>query len=852
MRAHLNQLILLCATLCILCIGGSRAIPTEPLDADQRPEETAVAILRARCVACHGSEKSEGGLRLDSREQLQLGGDSGQTIQVGKPKDSRMVESLRSADEDLHMPPKESLSAAEIATIERWIEAGAIWPASEDSNMIDSGAVPTGNAWEDSNNPIRKLFRGERLDLWSLRPIVKPQVPVVKKADWPKNPIDCFVLNHWEQNSKMDIAPDASPRALAIRSAIDLTGLQPSLEQIKQFIDRADSRDQTEAYDEWVDRLLSEPGYGIRWARMWLDVVRYSDSNGFDWDEFRPQAWRFRDYVVDAWNKDLPFDQFALEQLAGDELVGGPPRNLEEQLQLVATGYLRVGPQDNSSALFDEQERSRAQLLADLTETTGSAFLGLTLSCCKCHDHKTDPLSQADHFRLRAFFAPVQYADDWPLDLPDRRQEVEQHNAGIDSQVAELDAHIAEVLARVRTRFIAAKTTASSNEESPSEKANTEKPTENAEPSDDELKKQFTDEEKKLVSDLEGKKAERIKQKLKLTTGLLMRDKTTDLPATFVLFQGDYAAPREQVGPGFPSVLDPREADISSPSETSTGRRSALAKWIVSSKNPWTARVIVNRLWQVHFGVGLVATPNDFGVTGARPTHPALLDWLACELVDSGWSIKHVQRLIVTSRVYKQVTISDPSGPASLRTSLRRLEAEALRDRILTASGLIDLRAGGPPVWPEVPAEILSANPAFLDDNETKTKGWYPSPVETQSVRSLYLVQKRTVRVPFMETFDLPDNSVSCARREVSIVASQALTLLNGTEMQQAAKAMAELVEAQNAGQLSRQVVAIFQMALLREPSADEKVIAEDFLETHSLEELCRVIMNTNEFAFLE
>ena len=839
--------LMLFTLISFVLLGDLRLQSAEPSDADQNAlNENAIAIVRARCISCHGSEKSEGGLRLDTREHLLVGGDSGQVIQLGKASESRLIESLRSADPDVHMPPKENLSEAEIAAVERWIASGAEWREATAPKMPVSDAA-TGNAWEDAKNPIRKLFRGERLELWSLRPVVRPAIPEVERADWPINAIDRFVLSQWEQDSVSRIAPDASPRKLALRASMDLTGLPPSLEQIEQLMES----DEPLAYERLVDRLINEPSYGVRWARMWLDVVRYSDSNGFDWDEFRPQAWRFRDYVVDAWNRDLPFDQFTLEQLAGDELVGGPPENMVQQQQLVATGYLRIGPQDNSSALFDEQERSRAQLLADLTETTGSAFLGLTLSCCRCHDHKTDPLSHADHFRMRAFFAPVQYADDLPLDLPERRAEIELHNAEIDSKLAAFDEQIATVVGDVRARLKSAQANESATGGMATEAANVEG-NEKVELSDDEVKKQFTAEEKKLVDGLDKKKKELDKQKHKYTHGLLMRDKATEVPPTFVLFQGDHKSPREPVSAGFPSVLDPRDAEIVPPASDSTGRRTALAKWITSSKNPWTARVIVNRLWQAHFGEGLVATPSDFGITGARPKYPALLDWLASELVDSGWSLKHVQRLIVTSRVYRQATVSDNQGPKSMRVSFRRLEAETLRDRILAASGLIDARMGGSPVWPEIPAEILQANPAFLDDNETKTKGWYPSPAHEQSIRSLYLVQKRTVRIPFMETFDLPDNSVSCARREASLVAPQALTLLNGTEMEQAAQAMAKLVESQHGSQLDQQIEAVFGLALLRRPTEEEKTIAEAFLKNRSLPELCRAVMNTNEFVFLE
>lgn len=797
---------------------------------DDELAERAVAILNSKCSACHGADKAENQLRLDSLDAMIRGGEKGAAIFVGKARESLVVQSIRDTDEATRMPPKDPLSETEIAIIEDWINAGAKWPSAKHMSAMNS-VQTIGNAWDDPRNPIRKLFRGERLDLWSLRPIARSMIPVVRQQDWATNPIDNFVLTEWEKWPDFETAPKAGARELAIRAAFGLTGLPPEIKELEAFVNSDDER----AYEQLIERWLSHPSYGVRWARMWLDVVRYSDSNGFDWDEFRPNAWRYRDYVIEAWNRDLPFDQFTLEQLAGDELVGGPPNDELDQQRLIATGYLRVGPHDNSSPLFNEQERSRAQLLADLTETTGSAFLGLTLGCCRCHDHKTDPLSHADHYRLRAFFAPVEFADDLPLDLPERRTQIEQHNAEIDEQVAVVDSGVAAVHAGAKVRIASA--------------AKAEK----VEPTEEAVKKGLNAVEKKLLKDLAKRKGELEAKKLGYTHGLLMRDKPQDIPATYVLYQGDHSAPRESVAVGFPSVLEPNEASVFSNSEKSTGRRSALAEWIVARRNPWTARVIVNRLWQVHFGEGLVATPNDFGITGSRPTHPELLDWLASELIDSGWSIKHVQRLIVTSSVYRQATVTEVGTRPrmSLRNNLRRLEAEALRDRILVACGLLDQRIGGPPVWPEIPAEILQANPAFLDDNATKTKGWYPSPAETQSVRSLFLVQKRTVRIPFLETFDLPDNSVSCARREASLVAPQALTLLNGELVEQAATALANTISMRTKV-ADEQCRLAFQQTLLRQPSEHELTLAVAFLKTHSLDELCRALLNTNEFAFIE
>ncbi len=446
--------------------------------------QRAVMLLKTRCVSCHGAEKAESGLRLDSAEHFAKGGDRGKLVEESSSQ-SLLIRSIRGDDEELQMPPKQPLTPDEVKLLEDWVKIGSPWPSDSHGSSLevqDNDSV--GNAWVDPNNPIRKLFGEERLGLWSLRPISRPAVPSVKHDGWALNALDHFVLSAWEENSTdLPLAPDASERSLAIRLAFDLTGLPPELDDIGNLTSKEQG-----AYDRYVDRLLSSPDYGVRWARMWLDVVRYSDSNGFDWDEFRPQAWRFRDYVVDAWNSDLPFDQFTLEQLAGDELVDGPPADEAEQQRWVATGYLRAGPQDNSSALFDEQDRSRAQLLADLTETTGSAFLGLTLSCCRCHDHKTDPLSHADHYRLRAFFAPVEYADDVPLDLPSRRAEIEKHNAAIDEEIAQVEMEMASILASAKERL---KSSEKNSDENASEGS------ESKDPSDDAVKKSFTEEEAK-------------------------------------------------------------------------------------------------------------------------------------------------------------------------------------------------------------------------------------------------------------------------------------------------------------------------------------------------------------------
>jgi hypothetical protein len=708
-----------------------------------------------------------------------------------------------------------------------------------------------GDARTDPKNPVREVWKGGPIDLWSLKPLKDSPPPQRTSA---RHPIDQF---HRAKPSSTKVVPEASRNTLIRRLSYDLTGLPPKPEEVDAFLaDRA-----PDAYERLVDHLLTSPRYGEHQARWWLDVVRYSDSNGFDWDEFRPRAWRFRDYVVRSFNADKPFDRFIREQLAGDELLAAAPRDTAEQDALIATGFLRLGPHDNSAGSFNEQDRSRAELMFDLVETTGSAFLGLTFNCCRCHDHKFDPLLQADYYRLRAFFEPVKFNDTTPLDLATEQDAIRRHNEGVDGEAKPLktqrDALLDAPKLRLRTELVAKL----SAEEKALVDLPKEKQTGEVKPKFDAVQKKITPGDKEVLAALEKEQKTRYDQlgeQLKsveakrraFTFGLLMSDGDGKPADTKVLFQGNYKQPREAVVAGFLSALDPNPAVLlTNANPRTTGRRSTLAAWIASPSNPLTARVLANRIWQQHFGEGLVATPNDFGLAGARPTHPELLDWLAAELIRGGWSVKHLHRVIVTSAAYRAAA---GKSPASFARPPRRLSAEQLRDSLLAVSGLLTAKDSGPPIWPELPAEVLQANPAFLDDNAEKTKAWYPSPKAEQFARGLFLVQKRTVKVPFMETFDLPDNAVSCARRDQSIVAPQALTLLNGSLTIEAAKALAQRVQ-REAGELSEaQVKQSFRFVLQRAPTREEATACLKLLQQRSLPELCRALLNVNEFCYVD
>jgi hypothetical protein len=876
---------------------------------DQHFTDKVKPLLESRCISCHGPDKVKGGLRMDSRPALLKGGDTGPALVPGKPAESLLLQAVLHSKKDLEMPPKEKLTSNDVAVLRRWIEEGAPWPLAG-SNIAASVQTKAGerigNAWTDPRNPIVKIFGGQRLDLWSLKPLRHVELP---KAVAGGNPIDAFIAAKLKQNGRK-LSPPADKRTLARRLYFDLTGLPPTPAEMDEFL--KDRR--RDAYEQLVDKLLASPRYGEHQARLWMDAIRYSDSNGFDWDEFRPRAWRFRDYLIRAFNADKPFDQFIREQLAGDELFDGAPKNEKEQEYLVATGYLRMGPQDNSASLFNEQDRARAELMADLTETTASAFLGLTMSCNRCHDHKYDPLSQADHYRMRAFFEPVKYADDLPLDLGTDQEAIRAHNKALDEKIKPLQEKRDAVLGEVKKKLRDEKAAKLSEEdrallEIPKEKRTNDLKDKVAalekkvEPKDKEIQTALSPEQKKHTEALAKQLDEFKKQKRSFTLGLLMVDNAEKVPVTKVLFQGNHKDARAAVEPGFISILDPNPAPIrKAVNAKSTGRRLTLANWIASTNNPLTARVFVNRAWQQHFAHGLVATPNDFGLAGARPTHPELLDWLADDFMRNGWSVKKLHRLIATSATYRQQstgnksassrkgkapkTSSDAPGMDYSRQQIRRLSAEQLRDSLLAVSGLIKLdHKGGAPIWPDLPPEILQANPAFLDDNETKTKGWYPSPKTNQNVRSVYLVQKRTVRVPFMETFDMPENSISCARRTESIVAPQALTLLNSSLAIEAARALAERVTREAGTNAAKQIERAFALTLQRAPDKNEQraclALLQDRSRSHiaapaattpklsatltnaptatakpktdrPLTELCRALLNLNEFIYID
>ncbi len=640
--------------------------PRKPVPDPLRLFEAKVRpLLVANCHRCHGPRKSRGGLRLDSAAALARGGASGPVVVPGDPDKSPLIRAVR-RDGDLKMPPGKGLTVAQVADLTAWVRAGAPWPP-EPARAADPAATAKG--------------------AWAFRPVTDPPPPAVRNTAWPLSPIDRFILARLEEKG-LTPAPPADKRTLLRRVTFDLTGLPPTPAEIDAFL--ADPS--PAAYARVVDRLLASPHYGERWGRHWLDVVRYADTTANDANAVMRYAWRYRDYVVDAFNRDTPYDQFLIEQLAGDLLPPVADPKLTAR-RVVATGFLMVGPKALAET---DKEQSRLDVVDDQIDVLGRAFLGLTLACARCHDHKFDPISAADYYGLAGIFRGTEvFADEnrnatmwleWPL-----------------------------AVGRGRPPIM-------------------------------------------VMAPREGR--------------------PVDLP---VFRRGNRFTPGPVVRRHFPHVLAGRNQP---PLPTSGSGRLELARWVASRHNPLTARVMVNRLWQHHFGVGLVATADNFGARGDRPTHPELLDWLARRFIAGGWSVKAMHRLLVLSRAYQMRSTPDaragrvdPDNRLLSHMPRRRLEAEAVRDALLAVSGRLDRRLGGGDAAAVLyrEAEVLDAKRGFAPNRLQTNHPFY----RTCRQRSLYLPVVRNALPDVLALFDAADpNSVSAVRSDTT-VPSQALFLLN-------------------------------------------------------------------------
>ncbi len=717
------------------------------------------------------------------------------------------------------------------------------------------------------------LFSTEERNYWALQQVAYPKIPNVRDARWVRNPVDAFILAELESKG-LRPSPSADKITLLRRATLDLIGLPPTPEEVNAFL--ADPS--IEAFERVIDRLLASPHYGERWARHWLDLARYAESEGFKSDETRPNAWRYRDYVIQSLNGDKPYDRFVREQIAGDEIWPNDP-NVR-----VATGFNRHYPDEsNARNLFQR----RQEILNDITDTVGSVFTGLTFACARCHDHKFDPILQADYYRLQAFFANVRAADDMVLvSLEAARQHQEklavweketrslreEMNAIVEPKRKEIaDELFAKYPPEIRSAILKPP-----DQRTPIEWQMYYKARPYMNPDPEEVAESLKGEAKTrwlaLRAEL-SKFADIYPGELPVGSGIV--DVGRQAPKSHVLAVGVYDAPRREVEPGFLSILNPLPTKIQLPEDLeSTGRRTALANWLASADNPLTSRVIVNRLWHYHFGRGIVATPSDFGNMGDRPTHPKLLDWLALEFVRSGWSLKGVHRLIMRSNTYQQASSYnetpariDPQNLLLWRFPRQRLEGEVIRDAALAVSGLLDLKIGGPSIFPELPRGMESRGGWRLTQNS-----------EERNRRSVYIFVRRNTRYPMMEAFDMPDTHESCSRRNVTTTAPQALTMLNSKLTLEWAQAFAgRVIQLANSNH-EAQVEAAYRLAYSRDPDANEREAALLFLDRQrriladrpreklalpsslladvdpasgaALVDFCHALINSNEFVY--
>jgi hypothetical protein len=761
-------------------------------------ESRAQQILSENCVVCHGQTRMSD-LDLRQIETIRKGGKRGPAVIPGKSAESLLYRALAQTG-DLKMPPgKAPLSAVDVETIRRWIDAGAHWP--------EAIAV-----------------RSKEPSWWAFRKPQRPEVPPVKDSAWVRTPVDAFVLHKLEAQG-LRPAPPIGKTALIRRVYFDVIGLPPSPDEVRRFVEDP-SRD---AYEKLVERLLASPQYGERWGRHWLDVVRYADSTGFESDLYYRNAWRYRDYVIRSFNQNKPYDEFVQEQIAADEiwpddneLQGIYLLSKEKAVNLerrIGTGMYTVGPMDPSSALDGAQ--LRYDRLTDAADTTSAAFLGLSLGCARCHDHKFDPVSQKDYYRLQAIFAASEPRDIPAVDAVKVFTYWKSINKQLD--VEHLKSEIRRLDDQVRARAGRRKDLAAA----------------------------YTPEEQSARDKLLRKLAEEyveLPDPYPTATVLAHRD---IVPETRVAVRGDFRSPGDRVEPGFPAALYAGEI----PADPSQ-RRKALALWLTSPDHPLTARVMVNRIWQWHFGRGIVATPNDFGRQGEAPTHPELLDWLATEFVARGWNIKAMHRLILLSNTYgmsvgydEQNAKIDAENRYLWRMNRTRLDAEAVRDAVLACAGTLNSKAGGPPVIPPLAPDEVNALgdvtqwPATLDPKESFR-------------RSIYMYAKRTFRLPMLETFDAPDSSLSCSRRDITNVAPQALALLNNEFVLARASEFANRLRKLGGDDPEAWVTHGFEIALGRGPSAAERAKALGMLEPsdkdHALADFCLMLFNLNEFVYVD
>ncbi len=756
-----------------------QAVAANPVDyaKDVKP------LLAENCYKCHGANMQKGGLRLDTAALALKGGDTGTALVPGKGADSLMVKALLGTAADIHRMPfkKPPLPDDQIALLQTWIDQGAIAPKDEKAE--------------------------EPKKHWSFIPPVRPAEPEVRQTRWVRNPIDRFVLARLEQE-KIKPSPEADRVTLIRRLSLDLIGLPPTPAEVAAFVN--DKR--ADAYEQLVDRLLASPHYGERWGRHWLDVARYADSNGYSIDAPR-SIWKYRDWVIAALNQDLPFDQFAIWQIAGDLL----PNATTEQR--IATGFHRNTMINEEGGI--DKEQFRIESIIDRVNTTGTAFLGLTIGCCQCHDHKFDPLAQKEYYQMFAFF---NNADEPVLDLAGP-EEMSKREA-VRKQIKDLESGMKKYIDSLAVEQSAWEKSLTPEEVA---KLKPEITTILETPPAKRTEKQKRD----LVAVFRGDDPEFKRQKSKIArlekqekdiskspTTLVMAERATPRES-YLFIKGDFTRHGEIVTPGVPKVLPPLAT-------TNLPNRLDLAEWIVDAKNPLTARVQMNRVWQEYFGRGIVETENDFGTQGSPPSNPELLDWLATEFMRQHWSLKAMHRLIVTSATYRQASrarpelaLVDPNNRLLARQARFRLDAEIVRDVALTASGLLDDAVGGPSVFPPQPDGVMTLG-------QTKRE-WKASTGPERYRRGMYTFLWRATPNPELTVFDAPDAMSACTRRPRSNTPLQSLTLLNDQSFFELAQGLAARVVKESPE--PARIDYAFQLCTARKPNRTEHERLQELLD---------------------
>ncbi len=870
----------------LLGVTPVRGAPDLDQDAEDFFESEIRSLLAENCYKCHSADakKLKSDFLLDSREGLLRGGESGlPAIVPERPENSRLLTAVGYADEELQMPPTKRLSKDKVESLRKWIAMGAPWPGAD--------------------NSVRAVSRVSEEDrnFWSFKPPVRPVLPAVSAANRVRTPIDNFTIGKLKEKN-LSLSPDADPRTLIRRLYFDLTGLPPIPEEVDSFLD-AYAEHPESSIQHLVDRLLSSKHYGERWGRHWLDVAGWAESSLFIGDNYHPDFWRYRDYVIRSFNADKPYDRFLIEQLAGDELFDW--REVEEfteaqKEQLIATGFLRCAP-DATDNQFITQVEKRYAAQQQAVEVACKALMGLTMNCVRCHSHKYDPIPQEDYYKVIGIFQAAYDPENWipgqwnhfgggpfravPLlnraereaylryqeeVYAERDELIYQKDYGIENKYRDqyLTEHLADFGDNGRREALRVILKKSQRQRSLAEKKQVLNAAKEIGVNPDFLKRHFPEMTKEYAAN--KKREDELKEEQNKTLPDIiwgLWDVTVNPSPTRFLHRGEFEQPRHEVAPGVLEVLDDPEdgfrVPVRGPHANTTGRRLAFAKWLTRPGHPLTARVMVNRIWQYHFGAGIVSSPDDFGARGSRPTHPELLDWLAVEFVESGWSIKHLHRLILLSSTYRQSSrpslpnrnseISDhksidPSNKLLWHYPGRRLEAEAIRDGMLAVSGLLDTDMFGKSV--EMKKQLDGRYvPARNDPGRHR--------------RSVYLWTKRTELPSFLTTFDAPIMDTNWPVRTASAVSQQALALMNDPFVLECSDHLAKRLLAYPEDSFRSRLDHAFELTYAREPEPDEVGLFEAFLRGHAPDSsqgseerawklIAQALLSSNEFLYVE